>query len=60
MTADEFLTSMETILRTRPVKFSRASLQCFVASCQELILDRQEPAFWCERFLETSDVMAPA
>jgi hypothetical protein len=60
MNADEFLASMETVLRRQHVEFSRAALQIFVGSCWELILDRQEPQFWCERFLETSDRMAPA
>jgi hypothetical protein len=51
---------METVLRARHVEFSRAALQCFVESAWELILDRQEPDFWADRFTEGADLMAPA
>jgi hypothetical protein len=60
MNPRDFLTSMETVLHTRPVEFSRASLIAFVESSWSLIEDNPAPAFWCERFLEGVDLCAPA
>jgi hypothetical protein len=60
MNPADFLSSLETVLRARHVEFSRAALQCFVDSTWDLILDRQEPEFWADRFLEGADLMAPA
>jgi hypothetical protein len=59
MNPADFLASMETVLRARHVEFSRAALQCFVESAWELILDRQEPEFWADRFTEGAGLMAP-
>jgi hypothetical protein len=40
--------------------FSRAALIAFVESSWELIDDNSDVAYWCDRFCEGADLMAPA
>jgi hypothetical protein len=56
----DFLLMMESRLRPTHTPFSRAALIAFIESSWELIDDHPDPAFWCERFVEGVDLMAPA
>jgi hypothetical protein len=60
LTEADFLALMEQHHRPRGILFSRAALQCFVASCWPLCLDHPCPEFWADRFLESADGMTPA
>jgi hypothetical protein len=60
LTQADFLCLLETNLQPRHVPFSRAALQAFVEGSWSLIEDDPDPDFWCERFLEGVDLMAPA
>jgi hypothetical protein len=55
-----FVTLLEVHLLPRRIAFSRAAVQCFIASCWRLIDDRPDPAFGTARFLEGMDLMTPA
>jgi len=59
-TQAEFLHLLETTIQPRHIPFSRAALLAFVESAWPWIEDDPDPAFWCERFLEGVDLMAPA
>jgi hypothetical protein len=54
------VTLIEVHLLPCRIAFSRAAVQCFIASCWRLFDDRPDPAFWTTRFLEGVDRMTPA
>lgn len=54
MTHTDFLRSLESVLQSRRVSFSRAAAIAFVESCWELIEDDPDVWYWSERFLEAN------
>jgi hypothetical protein len=60
LTQSDFMRLLETTLQPRHVPFSRAALIAFVEGSWTLIEDYPDMDYWCERFLEGVDLMAPA
>lgn len=60
MTPTDFLASLECILQSRRVAFSRAAAIAFVESCLELIADDPDVWYWSERFVEAGAGEVPA
>ncbi len=58
MTPSDFLQSLESILQSRRMAFSRAAAIAFVESCWHLIEDEPDVWFWSERFVEAGGVEA--
>ena len=56
MTPADFLQSLESVLQSRRVSFSRAAAIAFVESCWELIEDDPDVWEWSNRFIETVGV----
>ncbi len=60
ITPSDFLHSLESVLQSRRVSFSRAAAIAFVESCRELIADDPDLWYWSERFIEAGAVEMPA
>jgi hypothetical protein len=60
MTPADFLRSLESVLQSRRVPFSRAAAIAFVESCWELIEDDPDVWEWSNRFIEAVGVEVPA
>ena len=58
MTPADFLNSLESVLQSRRVPFSRADAVAF-ESCWELIADDPDVWYWSEPFNETAGVESP-
>ncbi len=56
MTPSDFLQSLESVLQSRRIAFSRAAAIAFVESCWELIADDPDVWYWSERFIEAGAV----
>ena len=59
MTPAHFLHSLESVLQSRRVAFSRAAAIAFVESCWELIEDEPDVWEWSNRFIEAGGVETP-
>jgi hypothetical protein len=59
-TPADFVRSLESALQPRRVLFSRAALIAFVESTWSWIEDDPDVEYWCERFLDGMDRLAPA
>jgi hypothetical protein len=53
MTPADFLTALESHLRTHAIPFARAELIAFVESSWPLIADNPDVVDWCERLAAT-------
>ena len=59
-TPADFVRSLESKLQARGVLFSHAALNAFVESTWPWIEDDPDVDYWCERFLDSMDLLAPA
>jgi hypothetical protein len=59
-TPADFARSLESSLQARHVRFSHAALIAFVESSWPWIEDDPDVDYWCERFLDSMDLLAPA
>jgi hypothetical protein len=60
MNPSEFLCSLESVLRSRRVRFERAAAIAFIEACWHLIEEEPCPWTWADRFCEAAAVEVPA